>query len=182
MTEIAHNKIFRADKTTRNRDDFKVMMVGSMIGILMLLILPVAGQMYDQFWAERPFVKATVEVIQTDDYQRPMVLYDADATQPATATWIAIIRDQMGNRLETRRGSGNYSTAEDNPRLWTWAAFFDNESGVAPPTVPEQPFKVCLRYISIANDTGVEDETPEICSAVFFPEQGSVKIIEEDDL
>jgi len=182
MSEIAHNKIFRAEKTTRNRDDFKVMVVGSMIGILMLLVLPVAGQMYNQFWADRPFVTATVEIIQTEDYQRPMVLYDADATQAATATWIAIIRDENGNRLETRRGFGNYSTKEDNPCLWTWAAFFDNETGVIPPAVPDQPFMVCLRYISKANDTGVDDETPETCSATFFPELGEVKIIEKEDL
>ena len=181
MTDTTH-KVFRAEKTTRNRDDFKVMMIGSMLGILMLLTLPVAGQMYDKFWADRPFVKASVEVIQTEDYQRPMVLYDADATQPATATWVAVIRDQYGNRLETRRGIGNYSTKEDNPRLWTWGAFFDNGTGAPAPIVPNQPFKICLWYISTANDTGVEDETPETCSATFHPELGDVKIIEEEDL
>lgn len=182
MSEVMSNKILRADRTTRNRDDLKVMMVGSMIGVLLLLVLPVAGKLYDQFYADRPFVTATVEVIQTEDYRRPMVLYDADATQPATAIWVAVIRDQYGNRLETRRGTGNYSTKKDNPRPWTWAAFFDNETGALPPLVPTQPFKICLWYVSTANDTGVADETPEICSVLFYPELGEMKIIEKENL
>ena len=172
MGEIVRNKLFRAEKTTRHRDDLKVMMIGSMIGILIFLGLPFTGQIYDQFWADRPFVTATVEIVQTADYERPMILYDADATQPTTAIWIGTIRDEYGNRLVTRHGSGNYSTKEDTPRLWTWAAFFDNETGVTPPVVPDGPFSVCLRYISKANDTGVGDETPEICSSTFFPEGG----------
>ena len=182
MSDVVHNKIFRAEKTTRNRDDFKVLIVGSMIGVLMLLVFPVWGQFYDQNFAPRPFVTATVEIIQTEDYERPMVLYDADAKQPVTATWIAVIRDTKGHRLETRRGQGNYSVAEDNPRLWTWAAFFDTEDGALPPAVPQQPFMICLRYDSITPDTKVVDETPEVCSQVFHPELGEVKIIEEEDL
>lgn len=182
MSEAAHNKIFRAEKTTRNRDDFKVMMVGSMIGILMLLVFPVWGTLYDQNFAPRPFVTATVEIVQTDQYEEPMLLYDADAKQPVTATWIAIIRDKNGNRLNSRRGQGNYSVREDNPRFWTWAAFFDTEDGTPPPAVPAQPFMVCLRYDSITPDTKVVDETPEMCSQVFHPGLGEVKIIEEEDL
>lgn len=163
--------LIRAQKTTRNYDDFKVMVVGSLIALMMMLIFPVLGQGYDKYLAERPFITATVQIIQTDDYERPMVLYDADAKQPANATWVAVIRDIKGQRLESRRGNGNYSVREDNPRLWTWAAFFDNESGIAPPTVPHQPFKVCLQYYSKTRDTGIEDETPEVCSLVFYPDE-----------
>lgn len=169
MSKSLQNKVFRAEKTTQNHDDFKVMVVGCLISGLMLLGLPLLGEVYDKFFAERPFVTATTELIQTHEYARPMILYDADATQPTTATWIATIRDANGNRLESRRGYGNYSTKEDDPRLWTWAAFFDDEAGEIPPVVPKQPFKVCLRYISKANDTGVGDETPEKCSALFSP-------------
>lgn len=165
-----HTKVFRAEKTTRNRDDFKVMMVGTMVAILMMLLVPTIKGLYDSHLAERPFIRATVEIIQTDDYERPMLLYDADAIKSVEGIWVAIIRDAKGQRLETRRGDGSYGPQEDNPRLWTWAAFFDDESGGDSPTVPNQPFMVCLRYTSQTIDTGIVDESPEICSKVFYPE------------
>jgi len=180
MTRSPENtKVFRAEKTTRNRDDFKVMVVGVMIGIIILLGVPIGNGLYDQTLAARPFVTATVEVVKTPDYENPMLLYDADAKQHVQATWIAIIRDANGSRLETRRGTGDYVVREDNPRLWTWEAFFDNESGGASPRVPEQPFMVCLRYTSRTVDSDTTDETPEVCSKIFYPELGEVQIIEE---
>ena len=174
-----HTKIFRAQKTTQNRDDLKVLMVGLMVGILMLLLFPVMGQVYDKTLAERPFLTATVEIVQTDDYDQPMLLYDADPKQHVLATWIAIIRDVKSQRLETRRGEGDYVVREDSPRLWTWEAFFDNGTGAPAPHVPEQPFMVCLRYTSRTVDSNTTDETPEVCSKVFYPELGETQIIEE---
>ena len=175
MSTVDHNKVFRACKTTKNRDDFKVLMVGLMIGIFMLLTIPVAQQMYDKRITPRPFVQATIEIIQTEDYSRPMILYDADAVKPVEATWIAIIRDAKDQRLETRRGTGNYSPTEDNPRLWTWKAFFDGNEFLLTPEVPQQPFKICLRYISVTIDTKVSDESPEKCSLLFHPEAHPVR-------
>lgn len=176
MTYTDHTKIFRAEKTTRNRDDFRVMMVGSVVAIFLILVIPVIQKLYDDILASRPFITATVEVIQTDDYERPMILYDADAKQPADADWVAIVRDEKGNRLSSRRGEGSYSVKEDNPRLWTWAAFFDDEKGTVPPAVPRGPFQICLRYISVARDSGSQDETPERCSKVFYPEDNETSI------
>lgn len=166
---ILHNKIFRAEKTTRNRDDFRVLLVGSLVTIAMMLVVPLISQFHDYALADRPFVTATVEVVESDQYERPMLLYDADAKQPTDATWIAIIRDADGIRLSTRRGQGSYEVKKDEPRLWTWAAFFDTETGSPLPEVPNQPFQVCLRYVSIAQDSGVHDETPEDCSSIFYP-------------
>lgn len=170
---VLHHKIFRADKTTPNRDDFRVLMVGTMIAIFMMLIIPVVAQVYDTTIAGRPFVTATVEIIQTDDYQNPMLLYDADAKQPTDATWIAMIRDEKGYRLDTRRGHGSYEVEDDNPRLWTWEAFFETENGIARPPVPKKPFQVCVRYVSVARDSGVLDHTPESCSKIFYPEHAN---------
>lgn len=165
-----YNKLFRAHKTSHNRDDFKVLMVGLVVAILILISFPMFGVFYDRNLAERPFVTATVGIVRSDDYENPMLLYDADAKQHVTATWIAIIRDTKGNRLETRRGVGDYVVREDSPRLWTWEAFFDNELGGVSPRVPKQPFMVCLRYTSRTVDTNTDDETPEVCSKVFYPE------------
>jgi len=172
-------KVFRAEKTTPNRDDFKVLMIGCMIGILLLLVLPVGGKIYDQKFVERPFVTATVEVVQTDDYAHPMILYDADAVIPVRATWVTAIRDERDQRLETRRGEGNYSAKEDSPRLWTWFAFFDNGSGADAPAVPDKPFKVCIWYISQTIRSAVDDETPEVCSDLFYPNNPNNAEIEE---
>jgi len=180
--EMRHNnqsiKVFRAEKTTKNQDDFKVLVVGLMISIIILLMIPFVGTTYDKQFAERPFLTATVEIVKTDDYELPMLLYDADAKQHVQATWIATIRDAKDIRLETRRGNGDYIVREDSPRLWTWEAFFDNESGGASPRVPEQPFMVCLRYTSRTVDTNTVDETPEVCSKVFYPSEGT-PIVEE---
>jgi hypothetical protein len=176
--QTAHTKVFRAEKTTRNRDDFKVLVSGSLIMILMLLTFPLIGRVYDSTLATRPFVTATVEVVQTDDYKLPMILYDADATQLVTARWIRIVRDGDDSRLGTRRGESDYSAKEDNPRLWTWEAFFNDGTGIAAPPVPTQPFKVCIMYISTTVDTGISDETPETCSKVFYPELADDAVME----
>jgi len=169
MVNESGNKVFRAKKTHQNRDDFKVLIVGLMFSIILLLSLPMVGKVYDSNWQTRPFVSATLEVIQTEHYERPMILYDADAVVLVSAIWIAIVRDDKGNRLYTRKGLGNYSSKEDNPRLWTWTAFFDNGTSVPPPIVSQKPFMVCVRYISTTLNTEVTDESPEFCSKVFYP-------------
>lgn len=178
MSNDAYNKVFRAEKTTKNRDDFKVLMVGLMLGIFLILLLPVATRWYDTAFIDRPFVKATVEIIQTEDHDKPMILYDADAVKSVKASWTATIRNQKGVRLGSRRGYGNYSDVLDNPRLWTWAAFFDSEDGVPPPAIPLTPFKICVRYTAVTLDTEISDESPEYCSLVFHPEFKTA-IIEE---
>ena len=181
MSNEPVNKVFRAEKTTKNRDDFKVLMVGLLFGITILLTLPLATRWYDTLITDRPFIRATVEVIQTDDYERPMILYDADAVKTVEATWTASIRDAKGQRMETRRGVGDYTPAEDNPRLWTWKAWFDNGDGAPPPAVPDRPFKVCVSYVSVTIDTKVSDESPEVCSALFHPEFPATGVIEDID-
>jgi len=175
-----HTKVFRAEKTTRNRDDFKVLILGLLLGIFILLVLPVAQKLYDSQLIGRPFVSATLEVIQTDQYDRPMILYDADAKLLVAATWIATVRDEQGQRMDTRRGDGNYSPVEDNPRLWTWKAFFDPGDGTPPPVVSDKPFQVCVRYISKTLETEVSDASPEYCSKMFHPELGVIEDIQAD--
>ncbi len=80
MSKVSNNKIFRAEKTTSNRDDFKVMIVGSVIGILLLLVFPVIERMYDQSWVDHPLVKVTVEATQTEGYQCTMAMYNMNTT------------------------------------------------------------------------------------------------------
>jgi hypothetical protein len=175
-----HSKVFRAEKTTKNRDDFKVLMVGLMIGIFLLLVLPVYQQVNDQYVRERPFVRATVKVVQTKNYERPMILYDADSTlKSVQGTWIATIHDTNGNRIATRRGTGNYTNKEDNPRLWTWTAFFEQTDGAETPDVPEQPFYVCVRYVAVTLTTSVVDDSPDYCSVIYHPEYNSTDIVGE---
>lgn len=169
-------KIFRAEKTTQNRDDFKVLMVGSMVTIIMLLVFPLIGKTYDRLWAERPFITATVEIIQTNLYTNPMILYDADATRPVSATWVAIIRDQNNFRIATRRGTGSYSIAGDNAKPWTWESFFDDGLGSVPPEVPKYAFKICVKYFAVTTITNIQDETEETCSGLFLPGQKAIEL------
>jgi hypothetical protein len=159
----------RAEKTSQNRDDFRVLMAGSILTILIMLLGPLVGRGWDEFFATRPFVTATLEVVKVPGQDRPMLLYDADATQFVDAYWIATIEDADGGRHFTRKGEGAYSPSIDNPRLWSWDAFFDNEKGLASPAIPSFPFKVCVRYISTARDSGTRDETPVMCSNTYFP-------------
>jgi hypothetical protein len=172
---------FRAEKTTQNKDDNRVLLAGSVIAIFLMMFVPKIAIIYDNFWATRPFITATVEVKMVEGEDRPMILYDADATQYADATWIASIRGADEKQMFTIRGQGSYSPELDKPRLWKWSAWFDNESGNAPPVVPEVPFKVCVRYVSIARDSGVSDESPVTCSELFFPNQNDTTIVYKDD-
>ncbi len=57
------NKVFRVERTTRNNDDFKVLVIGLMAGILMLLSFPVVERIYVSSLGERPFISATVQVV-----------------------------------------------------------------------------------------------------------------------
>lgn len=160
----------RVDKTTRNADDFRVLLAGAIMAIIIMLVQPLTVKFWDGFVAGRPFVTATVEIVYDQDAQQVKVLYDADAKQPTDAVWIGLIYGEDGERIFTRRGDGAYTTKEDNPRLWSWEAFWDNEKGLAPPAIPTVAFKICLRYISTARRSGILDETPEACSKMFYPE------------
>lgn len=173
----------RAEKSgNRNRDDFRVLMAGSIFCILLIMMQSLYGRIYDSFFADRPFVSATVEIIYVDDQLPPLIKYDADALQPVKGTWIASVYDKDGTRLNTRRGSGNYSDIEDEPKFWSWTAWFDNEAS-DPPAVPDHPFFVCVRYDVTANDSGVDDSTEKFCSPVYDPNNPHpqlTEIIEEE--
>lgn len=160
----------RAEKTTRNRDDLRVMIAGSVFCILMIMAQGAYTKFHDAFIAERPFVKATVELIWVEEDLPPLVLYDADANQPVSGTWTASVYTENGIRLNSRKGNGNYNDNEDDAKLWSWTAWFDNEKS-DPPPVPAEPFYVCVRYDVTANDSGVDDSTEKFCSHPYFPDE-----------
>lgn len=158
----------RAEKTTRNRDDFRVLMAGTVFAIFIMVFTPSIMQIWDHFVAPRPFVTSTLK-IEKSATGTPFVMYDADAIKEVDGVWIASLVDGDGQQLMTRRGNGSYNDDVDFPRPWTWFAFFDNDKGLDSPGVPDVPFKVCVRYIVSARDSGVTDETPTYCSNLFDP-------------
>jgi hypothetical protein len=158
----------RVEKTTRNRDDLRVMIAGSVFCILMIMVQGAYTKFHDAFIAERPFVSATVQLIYVDEGLPPMVLYDADANQPVAGTWTASIYTENDVRLNSRKGNGNYNDNEDESKLWSWSGWFDNEQS-DPPPIPAEPFYVCVRYDVAANDSGVDDSTEKFCSEPFYP-------------
>lgn len=160
---------FRAERTTRNADDLRVLLAGSIIAILLMLTLPLANRWWDEYGAQRPFIRGTVEIVQTAGFpHQPELRYRAQATRAISAVWVASVYTETGVRFGSRRGNGNYSPEQAELKVWTWEAFFDNEAGAPPPTIPTVPFKVCVRYIATTT-SGVEDETPDYCSNVFTP-------------
>lgn len=167
---------FRVEKTTRNKDDLRVMIAGTLFCIFMILMQPVAFRVYDYIWADRPFVSATVEIIGVEGSDIPVIKYDADATQNVTGTWIASIHEAGGDRITSRRGPGSYNALEDDPKIWTWAAFFDNEQDTNTPVVPTFPFFICVRYDVDARDSGVNDQTEKFCSDVYNPSNPFYKL------
>lgn len=156
----------RAPKTTRNQDDFRVLMAGTLFAIFLMVGTPTFMKLWDTFVSPRPFVSATLEIAE-DETGTPFILYDADATQPVDGVWIASLEGEDGEQMITRRGNGSYSEKEDLPRPWTWFAFFDNEKGLNSPGLPNVKFRVCVRYIVTARDSGIHDETPTYCSPFY---------------
>lgn len=156
----------RVEKTTKNRDDFRVLMAGILFAIFLTIANPFVMKMWDTLVAERPFVTASLEVAQKGNSE-PFILYDADATEPVDGVWVASMVDESGSQLATRRGNGSYNNSPDNLRSWSWFAFFDNDKGLNSPGVPNVPFKVCIRYIVTARDSGASDESPTYCSQLF---------------
>lgn len=158
----------RAEKTTKNRDDLRVMIAGLVFCILLIMMQTVYSKVYDILWAERPFVTATIELVFVSPDLPPLVKYDADANQDASGTWIASVYTADGTRLNSRRGEGNYNNFQDDPKYWSWGAWFDNEQS-DPPAVPNEPFYVCVRYDVVAKDSGVGDNSDKFCSNVYDP-------------
>lgn len=175
MSDTSNMKFsMRAEKTTRNKDDLRVIIAGTLFCIFMIMMQKPIYWMYDSVYAERPMISATVEVKAIAGRERPMIAYDADARQNVRGTWVASVYEAEGDqaRLFSRRGDGNYDsqTISDEPQLWTWGSFFDNENAdyVIPP-VPDRPFIVCVRYDVLAVDSNFNETTNNYCSEPFDP-------------
>lgn len=161
---------FRADKTTRNNDDFKVMVIGVLLAILLMVGTPTVETLWDRFISDRPYISATVEIVPPiHEGVEPTILYDADPNQSVDGNWIASIVGADNEQFATRTGVGHYVVKQDDPKIWTWFAFFDNEKGLNSPGYPDVPFKVCVRYVVNARDSGSNDEGPDYCSKIYDP-------------
>lgn len=160
--------MFRADKTTRENDDFKVLLSGLLVAIFLMVSISFGKRTYDQFAFSRPFIVATVKVVQQGNAE-PYILYDADANQDVFGYWIASMIDAKGGQMVTRHGEGSYTDDVDDPRFWTWFAFFDNKKGLNSPRIPDVSFRVCVRYAVDARYSGIHDDTPNYCSNLFTP-------------
>jgi len=166
----------RVEKSgNKNKDDFRVLLAGVILCLLMIFGHRTYLGLHDTFFAERPFITATIEVVHVDSEVDPLILYDADPNQNVNGLWIASVYTADGTRLTSRRGNGNYRVANDVPRFWAWGAFFDNEQS-DPPAIPDEPFYVCVRYDVMANDTRVTDSTDDYCSNVYDPENPTTTI------
>ena len=170
----------RVPKSTKNKDDLRVLIAGVLSCIFLLLAQRPVFWLQDYFYAERPIISATVKIHHYKGRTNPMILYDADALQAVRGDWIATIYAvKFDTRLDSRRGSGNYAplNIEDDASYWTWKAFFDNEKEeYQPPSVPDEPFYVCVRYDVFTTDSQFHEVTEDFCSEPFDPT--SVKEIE----
>jgi len=160
--------MFRIEKDEKNHDDFKVLLFGVMLAILIMIGTPTLMTIWDKFYWNKPFVSATLEIIE-NDAGSIYILYDTDAVEEVDGEWIASILGENDEQINTRRGEGSYNTKIDNPRPWTWFAFFDNDKGLSSPQIPNVPFKVCVRYIVSTRDSGVVNESPDYCSEIYEP-------------
>lgn len=165
--------MLRAEKTTQNNDDFKVLLVGCVFALVLLTVVPVISRGWDMYMTPRPFVVAsTLELVPIEGSDVPGILYDADAHVNVDATWVATIetRNEYEGPLYLIPGQGSYSVQrEDKAKVWTWKSWFDNGLGATTPEVPKHPFKVCVRYVSLSKETKVVDETPKFCSSLYDP-------------
>ena len=158
-----------SSRQRKDSDDLKVLFIGVCIYIMMSITGPVLLNMWDRHVAPRPFIYAELELLRLSDDDRVWLDYHTETHQPVDAVWIASIFDENDHRLYQRRGFGNYPKRPVNQDLWSWDAFFENEYATKAPPVPNVPFRVCVRYLAEARDSGVKDETPVYCSQLFDP-------------
>lgn len=157
----------RVEKSgNKNKDDLRVMIAGVVLCILFLFGQTAYQKLHDEFFAPRPFISASVELVHVAPDLPPLIKYDADPNQNVSGTWIASVYSADGTRIATRRGQGNYVVRDDEPKFWAWTAWFDNEQS-DPPAVPDHPFYVCVRYQVEATDSGVDDSTDRFCSNTY---------------
>ena len=159
--------VIRAEKSgNKNKDDLRVMIAGVLLCVLFLFGQVAYNKIYDEFFAPRPFITATVEIIHVGNGLPPLIKYDADPNQNVSGTWVSSVYLADGTRQSSRRGYGNYVVMDDSPKLWAWSSWFDNEQS-DPPEIPDEPFYVCVMYQVEATDSEVDDSTEEYCSNVY---------------
>jgi len=147
---------------------------------LILVVLLCSAQMeawgrglYLAHVADPVWVRATVQLVPQAPGTPPKVAYWSTADRPIEAVWTAIVSNEAHERLQTRRGHGNYKPRPLQPPFWTWDAFFDD--GVRnPPKVPAEPFMLCVWYRAKDDRTGIVRDTPEFCSDVFDPVSNTI--------
>lgn len=164
--------MLRVEKTTPNRDDSRVLLIGAIVAVLLMTVTPLIEKGWDKYLTSRPFVVAeTLQIVPVEGEIKPGILYDADARLAVDSSWIATVElpdDTANGPLALRHGMGSYSVKEDGPKLWSWDTWMD-DGLIAIPDVPEIPFKVCVRYVSVSKKSGIQDESPKYCSKVYDP-------------
>lgn len=154
--------MIRAEKTTRNADDFRTLMFGVVAALAILLGLDPALRMYEQYGSSRPWVVPTIHVVPTEN-GRPDFLYKANVRFPVSGTWTAFLQYENGRRYCTERGEGNYKPNLDAPRLWEWTDWLGRDC-----LEPVKPYRACVFYV-VRSVRNVFDTTDPVCSPLYDP-------------
>lgn len=114
------------------------------------------------------WITAHVEIVDGPDGSVD-VIYEAMPTRHVKGLWYAILYDEHGKRLATRSGEGNYNPNKRDRKHWLWSDFFDGRDGIDPPTVPREPFYVCVFYVVAPLNVDYTRESPTRCSEIYTP-------------
>lgn len=132
------------------------------VGVLLfsLVVMEPAERFYDRYIRARPFVSAELQLVPGKD--RPTILYASQAERPVEAYWSAWVQSD-GKRLCGGYGKSGYGPPVQPLRAWAWGTWLGRDC-----YVPDAPFRVCVRYVSLTG-TGVRDVSGPFCSAEFDP-------------
>lgn len=134
-----------------------------MAALFMLVFVEPIERLLDQHVRERPFVRATVELIPNAG-GKPSVLYRASAEKHTPARWSAWV-SVNGARVCGASGQSGYGPAASEPALWNWESWL----GVNCPE-PRVPYSLCVRYFA-TTPTGINDTSPPVCTETYDPRQ-----------
>ena len=148
--------MFRENKGTANQDAVRTLMAGLVISLVILFLFDPARRLFQHHVLRQPWIEATIAVA-TKAGARPDLIYGVRARTTVSAEWRTWTESASGSRICIQEGPGHYERNQPVER-WAWDAWFVNGCDV-----PEEPYRVCIRY-GILTPRWARDVSRPFCS------------------
>jgi hypothetical protein len=149
----------RAPKDTPARDAARTLTAGVIVAILILILLDPALRLYDRYVLKQPWATVEIELLPNGRAPEgpPDIFFTVEASRQLSGLVLSWVETPGGASL-CRREAAAFGDAGEFERRWAWSAWFGPDC-----PAPDEPFRVCLRYVVETTAAAREVEGP-FCS------------------